>query len=61
VIDRADLELFSFVDDPPAALALLQAILPVRVETTTPAFAKSRISTSPNGQPPGARPEGEAT
>jgi uncharacterized protein (TIGR00730 family) len=42
VIDRADLGLFSFADDPGTALALLQEKLPVSPEPRTPAFAKSR-------------------
>jgi uncharacterized protein (TIGR00730 family) len=44
VIDRRDLELFSFADDPEAALRLLQAKLPLPHGPTTPAFAKSRTS-----------------
>ena len=42
VIDQADVALFSFADDPAAALAVLKAKLPTREEATTPAFAKSR-------------------
>ena len=42
VIDRRDLELFSFADDPEAAFRILQAKLPTVPEPTTPAFAKSR-------------------
>jgi uncharacterized protein (TIGR00730 family) len=45
VIDEADLRLFSFADDPEAALHLLQGRLPTRPEATTPAFAKSRTAT----------------
>jgi hypothetical protein len=42
MIDRSDLDLISFVDDPAAALRLLQAKLPTHPESVTPAFAKSR-------------------
>ena len=42
MIDRSDLDLISFVDDPAAALRLLQAKLPTHPEPVTPAFAKSR-------------------
>ena len=48
VIDRGELELFSFVDDPGTALTVLQAKLPVTPEPATPAFAKSQ-------KPPGTR------
>jgi uncharacterized protein (TIGR00730 family) len=47
VIDRADLALFSFADDPESAFSLLQARLPVQPEGTTPAFAKSRTPPTP--------------
>ncbi|HEX3696348.1 MAG TPA: TIGR00730 family Rossman fold protein [Polyangia bacterium] len=43
VIDRDDLRLFSFADDPQTVLSLLQTKLPVNVETASPALAKSRI------------------
>ena len=46
VIDRADLGLFSFADDPESALRILQAKLPTEPEPSTPAIAKSR--TPPN-------------
>ena len=49
VIDREDLGLFSFADDPAAALRLLQATLPTSPESKTPAFARSRTSTEPEG------------
>ena len=42
VIDEADVALFSFADDPDAALNILKARLPTHEEATTPAFAKSR-------------------
>jgi uncharacterized protein (TIGR00730 family) len=42
VIDRNDLELFSFADDPESALRTLQAKLPTEPEPITPAFARSR-------------------
>ena len=41
-ISPEDLGLFSYADDPQAALALLRAKLPTQPERTTPAFAKSR-------------------
>ena len=41
MIDREDLGLFSFADDPATALALLKARLPAHPEPTTPAFARS--------------------
>ena len=49
MIDEADLGLFCFADDPAAALALLQAKLPVHVEAKTPDFAKSRVTRNGNG------------
>jgi uncharacterized protein (TIGR00730 family) len=42
MIDRTDLELFQFVDDPPTALRLLQARLELGPEEPAPAFARSR-------------------
>ena len=42
MIDRADLELISFVDAPGPALRLLQEKLPLGHGSATPAFAKSR-------------------
>jgi uncharacterized protein (TIGR00730 family) len=42
MIDRADLELFQFADDPPTALRLLQARLELGPEEPAPAFARSR-------------------
>jgi uncharacterized protein (TIGR00730 family) len=50
VIDRADLQLFSFADDPETALRILRAKLPARPDRITPAFAKSRVS-SEGGAP----------
>ena len=44
--------LFSYADDPRAALALLQAKLPTQPEPTTPAFAKSRTPPEPEGSVP---------
>jgi uncharacterized protein (TIGR00730 family) len=41
VISAEDLELFSFIDDPSAALLHLQRVLAVSVEEETPAFAHS--------------------
>jgi len=49
VIDREDLELFSFADTPASALGLLQAKLPTSPEATTPAFARSRTSAERGG------------
>ena len=51
VIDRKDLALFSFADDPGSALRLLQARLPTQPGPTTPAFARSRTS-SGDGEAP---------
>ena len=51
-IAREDLALFSYADDPQAALALLQAKLPTHPEVTTPAFAKSRTPPKPEGSLP---------
>ena len=44
MIAREDLALFHFVDDPVAALRILQAELTVDLADRTPAFAKSRTS-----------------
>jgi len=44
MIDRADLALFRFADDPATALALLQSVIPPVTETATPAIAHSRTS-----------------
>ncbi len=41
MISADDLELFHYVDDPMAALRLLQSELPVETDGLTPAFAKS--------------------
>ena len=41
VISAEDLNLFTFIDDPAAALAHLQRVLPVSEEEDTPAFAHS--------------------
>ncbi len=42
MIERADLSLFRFADDPPAALALLKAGIAAEQEATTPALAHSK-------------------
>jgi len=42
MVDAADLQLFSFVDDVDSAFQLLQAKLPAQPGPTTPAFARSR-------------------
>ncbi len=42
MIERSDLELFHYVDDPGAALALLRARLEPLLEEELPAFARSR-------------------
>ena len=47
LIDRADLGLFQFVDDPATALRLLQERLPVGTEKEVPALAHSRRSDPP--------------
>jgi uncharacterized protein (TIGR00730 family) len=44
MIDRGDLELFRYADDPATALGLLQAGLATEAEDVTPAFADSRTS-----------------
>ena len=44
MISREDLGLFQFADDPPAALALLQAGIAAEPERSTPAFAHSRTA-----------------
>ena len=44
MISADDLELFAYVDDPAAALALLQARLKGELEPTTPSFARSRTT-----------------
>jgi len=46
-IDAADLELFSFVDEPQAALAMLKRRIRLAPEVpTAPCFAKSRVPTA---------------
>jgi uncharacterized protein (TIGR00730 family) len=47
VISREDLALFTFIDEPAAALAHLQRLLSVSEEHATPAFAHSRHCESP--------------
>ena len=42
MIDRADLELVQFADDPQSAFDILQRVLTGAPSTTTPAFANSR-------------------
>ncbi|MCC7325673.1 MAG: LOG family protein [Burkholderiales bacterium] len=44
MIDRADLSLFRFADDPATALALIQAGIEPAAQTTGPAIARSRTS-----------------
>jgi uncharacterized protein (TIGR00730 family) len=51
VIERSDLRLFSFADDPAGALRILQAKLPIEPEPITPAFAKSRTPRDEGGAP----------
>jgi uncharacterized protein (TIGR00730 family) len=50
MIDRADLELFQYADDPSTALRVLQARLELGPEVAAPAFARSR---TPNREDPG--------
>ena len=47
VISKQDLELFTFADEPGAALAHLQGVLTASAEQETPAFAHSRHTASP--------------
>jgi uncharacterized protein (TIGR00730 family) len=42
MIERSDLDLFQFADDPKATLEMLQRVLAPAPATTTPAFADSR-------------------
>jgi uncharacterized protein (TIGR00730 family) len=42
MMDRKDLDLFQFADDPAAALAQLQSALPVEPEQPAPSLAHSR-------------------
>jgi predicted Rossmann-fold nucleotide-binding protein len=44
MIDRKDLALFQYADDPQTALALLQTSLKPEGEEAAPAFAASRTS-----------------
>lgn len=46
MIDRKDLELFQYADDPAQALALLQSALYAEPERSSPSFAHSRIRES---------------
>ena len=48
MIDRKDLELFHFADDPATACSLLQVALQAAMELDTPAFAHSRTHESPD-------------
>jgi uncharacterized protein (TIGR00730 family) len=50
MIDRADLALFKFADDPQAALAILQAGITTALEAPAPSVAHSR--TPPGGRGP---------
>jgi len=47
MISPEDLRLFQYVDDPAAALGLLQAALVAEPEGATPAFARSRTPRDP--------------
>jgi len=49
MINREDLNLFSYADDPATALGLLQAALATEREETAPAFAHSRTSRHRSG------------
>ena len=49
MIEREDLALFQYADDPAQALALLQSVLPSESEPTSPGFARSRTRES-NGR-----------
>jgi uncharacterized protein (TIGR00730 family) len=49
MIDRQDLSLFQFADDPATALRLLQAEMAPEPETETPAIAHSRTSDKSKG------------
>jgi uncharacterized protein (TIGR00730 family) len=53
MISREDLDLFTFADDPAAALGLLQGWLRPEPEAATPAFAPTRTS----GAEPGGAPD----
>jgi uncharacterized protein (TIGR00730 family) len=44
MIDRSDLALFQFADDPPGALAILKSAIAPQTETQTPAIAHSRTA-----------------
>ena len=46
MIDRKDLGLFQYADDPATALALLQGALPAEPEQASPGFAHSRTRES---------------
>jgi uncharacterized protein (TIGR00730 family) len=46
MIERKDLELFQYADDPAQALALLQSALPSEPERSSPGFAHSRTRES---------------
>jgi uncharacterized protein (TIGR00730 family) len=49
MISREDLALFQYVDDPAAALSVLQSELEPEAEGPTPAFARSRTPSSQGG------------
>jgi uncharacterized protein (TIGR00730 family) len=49
MIDRADLDLYTFVDDVPTALALLQDKISTAWDPATPSFAHSRTTAPDNG------------
>jgi hypothetical protein len=46
MIERKDLALFQYADDPAQALALLQSAVPSESERTSPGFAHSRTRDS---------------
>jgi uncharacterized protein (TIGR00730 family) len=46
MIDRKDLDIFQYADNPAAALALLQGALPMEPETAVPCLARSRTRES---------------
>jgi uncharacterized protein (TIGR00730 family) len=48
MIDRADLDLFQYADDPASALALLQSRLAPATDERTPGFTHSRTRASPD-------------
>ena len=49
MIDREDLQLFQYADDPASALDLLQVALDIETQETMPAFAHSLTPRTPQG------------